>query len=134
MYSPTLSITSFALVPAVSPICFIFSEKSDVQIYHAIAYLYYRLEFLWRNNRIDASLKLFRFYILWAAFRESTNSADFLRPMKNQELIDHSEAVIKFASNEYFNLVNKEKGLAQYLAIGKQIVVVWEGKVYRIIE
>ena len=28
--------------------------------------MHYRLEFLWRNTRIDASSKLYRFYILWA--------------------------------------------------------------------
>lgn len=44
------------------------------------------------------------------------------------------EVNIKFASDAYFDLVNKEKGLAQYLAIGKQVVVVWNNKVYRITE
>lgn len=44
------------------------------------------------------------------------------------------EVSIKFASNDYFDLVNKEKGLAQYLAIAKQVVIVWNGKIYRITE
>ncbi len=44
------------------------------------------------------------------------------------------EVTIKFASNEFFDLVNKEKDLAKYLAIGKQIKVVWKNKVYQIIE
>ncbi|MEZ5347509.1 MAG: VIT and VWA domain-containing protein [Pyrinomonadaceae bacterium] len=45
-----------------------------------------------------------------------------------------NEVRIKFASNEYFDLVTKEKELAKYLAIGEKLVVVWNGTVYRIIE
>ncbi len=42
----------------------IFLDDHDVRVYHAVAYLYYRLEFLWRNQRIDSGHKTFRFYIL----------------------------------------------------------------------
>lgn len=45
-----------------------------------------------------------------------------------------TEVQIKFASNEYFDLVTKEKELAKYLSIGKKLVVVWKGTVYRIVE
>jgi Ca-activated chloride channel family protein len=44
------------------------------------------------------------------------------------------EVKIKFGSDEYYSLVNTERGLAQYLALGQQVVVVWKNKVYRIIE
>jgi hypothetical protein len=40
---------------------------------------------------------------------------------------------VKFGSDEYFDLVKRERGLGQYLALGEQVVVVWNGKVYRII-
>ena len=43
-----------------------------------------------------------------------------------------SETKLKFASEEYFDLVTKEKELAQFFALGEQVVVVWKGKVYRI--
>ncbi|MFN0139488.1 MAG: VIT and vWA domain-containing protein [Pyrinomonadaceae bacterium] len=43
-----------------------------------------------------------------------------------------SETTIKFASDEYFKLIEREPGLAQYLSLGEQVVVVWKGKVYRI--
>lgn len=43
-----------------------------------------------------------------------------------------SEIKLKFGSEEFFNLIAKEKELAQYFAIGEQVVVVWKGKVYRI--
>ena len=78
----------------------LFSEASDVQLYHAIAYLYYRLEFLWRNSRIDAALKIFRFYIVWAAFREATDNTNFLKPLKTAQYATHAEKIINFAKDE----------------------------------
>jgi Ca-activated chloride channel family protein len=44
------------------------------------------------------------------------------------------EVKIRFASNDYFQLVNKETDLAQYLSIGTRVVIVWKNTVYRIIE
>ncbi len=78
----------------------LFSDNSDVQVYHAIAYLYYRLEFLWRNNRIDPELKLFRFYIIWAAFREATDNSNFTKGMKTTHYAAHAEKIIEFAKDE----------------------------------
>jgi len=43
-----------------------------------------------------------------------------------------SETKLKFGSDEFFNLIAKEKELAQYFSIGEQVVVVWKGKVYRV--
>lgn len=42
------------------------------------------------------------------------------------------EIKVVFASNEFFDLLDKEKALAPFLALGEQIVVVWKGSVYRI--
>ncbi len=42
------------------------------------------------------------------------------------------ETKLQFASGQYFDLVAKEKDLAQFFALGEQVVVVWKGKVYRI--
>ncbi len=44
------------------------------------------------------------------------------------------EVKLEFGSNEYFDLITKEKELAQYFALGEQVVVVWKGKVYRIVK
>jgi Ca-activated chloride channel family protein len=44
------------------------------------------------------------------------------------------EVRVKFASEEYFALVSREKELAQYFAQGEQVVVVWKGKVYRVVK
>lgn len=41
---------------------------------------------------------------------------------------------LKFASDEYFNLIGQEPKLADYFALGQRVVVVWKGKVYRIEE
>jgi Ca-activated chloride channel homolog len=45
-----------------------------------------------------------------------------------------TEIKLKFASDEFFDLIAKEKDLAQYFSLGEQVVVVWKGKVYRIIK
>ncbi|HEX9960822.1 MAG TPA: hypothetical protein VGB00_07815, partial [Pyrinomonadaceae bacterium] len=44
------------------------------------------------------------------------------------------EIRIKFASDEYFDLLNREKDLAQFFALGEEVVVVWKGKVYRVVK
>ncbi|MGH9946138.1 MAG: VIT and vWA domain-containing protein [Pyrinomonadaceae bacterium] len=44
------------------------------------------------------------------------------------------ETTIKFASEEYFALVEREKGIAEFLALGEEVVVVWRGRVYRIVK
>lgn len=42
------------------------------------------------------------------------------------------EVNIKFASEEYYKLAANNTELAQYLAIGEEVVVVWNSRVYRI--
>jgi len=44
----------------------LFQEDHDVRIYYAACYLNYRLDYLWRNQKLDSSLKIFRYYILSA--------------------------------------------------------------------
>jgi hypothetical protein len=45
-----------------------------------------------------------------------------------------TEVKLKFASNEYFDFITKEKEITKFFSIGKKVVVVWKGKVYRVIE
>jgi Ca-activated chloride channel homolog len=47
---------------------------------------------------------------------------------------EKTETEIKAFSDEYFALVKADKDIAQYLALGEQVVIVWKGKVYRIIK
>lgn len=42
----------------------IFLDDQDVCIYHAVAYLHYKIEFLFRNQRIEKNYRTYRFYIL----------------------------------------------------------------------
>ena len=42
------------------------------------------------------------------------------------------ETNVKFASDEYFDLIRKEKGLAQYFALGEEVVVVYNNRIYRV--
>ncbi|MEP7212131.1 MAG: VIT and VWA domain-containing protein [Acidobacteriota bacterium] len=42
------------------------------------------------------------------------------------------ETNVKFGTEEYFALAAREKSLAQYLALGEQVVVVWNRRVYRV--
>lgn len=42
------------------------------------------------------------------------------------------EIKVQFGSEEYFKLVERERELAQYFALGEEVVVVWRNKVYRV--
>ena len=42
------------------------------------------------------------------------------------------ETNVKFGSEEYFALLNREKVLAQYFALGEEVVVVHNDRVYRV--
>lgn len=46
--------------------------------------------------------------------------------------LKQTEVNLKFGSDEYFALLGREKGLAQYFALGENVVVVWNNKVYRV--
>jgi len=42
------------------------------------------------------------------------------------------EITVKFASDEYFKLASSNGDLAKFLSLGEEVVLVWEGKVYRV--
>lgn len=54
----------------------LFQNEHDVTIYHAVCFLHYRLDFLWRNQRLDTKYKVYRFYILSAVGVIATGGAD----------------------------------------------------------
>ena len=41
---------------------------------------------------------------------------------------------LKFASEEYFNLIGREPKLAECFALGQRVLVVWKGNVYQVEE
>ena len=47
---------------------------------------------------------------------------------------DMNEVKVTYLSDEYFELLNKHEGAAKYFAIAAEVVVVIEGKAYRIVE
>jgi hypothetical protein len=42
------------------------------------------------------------------------------------------ETNVKFGSEEYFALAMRERSIAQYLALGEEVVVVWNNRVFRV--
>ena len=46
--------------------------------------------------------------------------------------LKQTEVNLKFASDEYFAVLSREKELARYFALGEEVVVVWKNKVYRV--
>jgi len=46
--------------------------------------------------------------------------------------LKQTEVNLKFASDEYFALLARERELAQYFSLGEEVVVVWKNKVYRV--
>lgn len=80
----------------------IFQEKHDVRIYHAVAYLYYRLEFLWRNLRIDNGYKTYRYYILAGIGLALTGGSDVFTMKKNK---------VEAMANEIIALAKDEDAL-----------------------
>ena len=41
--------------------------------------------------------------------------------------------VIQFGSKEYFDLIHANPGISKYLAIGKQVILVFKGHCYKIV-
>ena len=46
--------------------------------------------------------------------------------------LKQTEVNLRFASDEYFSVLAREKELAQWFALGEEVVVVWKNKVYRV--
>jgi Ca-activated chloride channel homolog len=43
------------------------------------------------------------------------------------------ETIVKFSSDEYFALLQKQSRLGEYFALGEQVIVVFEGRVYKVV-
>ncbi len=77
----------------------IFLDDHDVRIYHAVAYLYYRLEFLWRNQRISNEYKTFRYYILSGIGLRISGNNNILS-MKKAKIASIAESIIALCNDE----------------------------------
>jgi ribosomal protein S18 len=96
----------------------LFQEDHDVRVYHAACFLYYRLEFLWRNQKIDSKLKTFRFYILCAVGIMITSGQAVFNMKKTKiekvarNMIDLSkdEEALKTVVSRTHNVIEKRLG------------------------
>lgn len=77
----------------------LFQEDHDVRVYHAACYLYYRLEFLWRNQRIANKYKTFRFYLICAVGLVVTRGRDVFG-MKKAKIEKVSKNIIAISKDE----------------------------------
>jgi hypothetical protein len=77
----------------------IFLDDHDVRIYHAVAYLYYRMEFLWRNQRIESHYKTFRYYILAGIGLRATDGKDVFA-MKKAKTASVAETLVDLSKDE----------------------------------
>lgn len=77
----------------------IFLEEHHVEIYHAVAYLYYRLEFLWRNQKLKYSYRTFRYYIL-AGIGLRMTGAQNVFGMKQNKIAALAKEIIDLAKDE----------------------------------
>jgi Ca-activated chloride channel family protein len=64
------------------------------------------------------------FYLLDGVWTDSEFKAEAKLPA----------VTLKFATDEYFNLIGQEPKLSDCFALGQRVVVVWKGKVYRVEE
>ncbi len=66
----------------------IFTEGHNVELYYVAALALYKFEFLVRTAKIDRSRAIFKFYALYALFKEHWNSSDVLdAPLKSQKKV-----------------------------------------------
>lgn len=77
----------------------VFGETTDVRPSYAVAYLHYRLEFLWRNQKIAAATKIYRYFIIDAVCR-SAHKANNVLGLSAKETVKFSDEVVKLASDE----------------------------------
>lgn len=77
----------------------LFLDEHDVRLYHAACYLHYRLDYLWRNQKLDSALKIYRFYFMAAIGKKIIGNGDvFARRRQDIEAI--SAQIVDLAGNE----------------------------------
>lgn len=77
----------------------LFQEDHDVRLYYSACYLYYRLDYMWRNQKIDAALKIYRYYIL-AAIGAKVVSGGNVFNKKKSEIESIFTRIVSLADNE----------------------------------
>lgn len=77
----------------------LFDESKDVRPAYAAAFLHYRMEFLWRNQRIDPESKIYRYFIMDAVAKSVLGDQEFLK-LAEKDRVKFAFNVVNLASNE----------------------------------
>lgn len=91
----------------------LFKDDHDVRVYHAVCFLHYRLEFLWRNQRIDTRFKTFRFYLICSVALVITSGRNVFGLKRSQQ-----EAFAR----KMIELCKDEKSLIDLVVLSASIV------------
>jgi hypothetical protein len=94
----------------------IFLDDHDVRLYYVAAYLHYKLEFLWRNQRIPPEWKIYRYYIMYALSRKALGRgaifgrrrADVERFVSDLRALYHDEERLKRAIKKVSNALSSQ--------------------------
>jgi hypothetical protein len=78
----------------------LFQDDHDVRLYYAACYLHYRLDYLWRNQKLDNGLKLYRYYLLAAIGRKVIGNGDVFSRRK-QDIEAISQRIVTLADSEH---------------------------------
>ncbi|MFE8874581.1 AIPR family protein [Acetobacter persici] len=77
----------------------LFQDDHSVGIYYASCYLHYRMEFLWRNQKISSSSKIYRYYIMMAISIECGAKNNILSA-KKKEKDNYYRSMLKICDDE----------------------------------
>lgn len=91
----------------------LFPENEDVRPAYAAAFLQYRLEFMWRNQKITAATKIYRYFIMDAVVRLVLGSRKFVDLSKKEKS--------KFADHLVEVAADEEKLAAVVGSVGKYL-------------
>lgn len=84
----------------------LFQDDHDVRPYYAACFLNYKLDFLWRNQRLDNALRIYRYYLLSVIGHSAFGGRDVFAMKKTD---------IETASNRLIQLGDDEQKLKEVL-------------------
>ncbi len=94
----------------------IFLTGHDVRVYHAAAYAFYKLEFLYRTNRIDKALKKYRMYILWSIAKKFVAEDVDVFAINEKKVAEFTSALLDFLDDEAAVVSHIERFVGEYEA------------------
>jgi hypothetical protein len=77
----------------------LFLDDHDVRLYHSACYLQYKLDYLWRNQKLDNALKIYKFYFMAAIGKKIIGTGDVFTK-RRQDVEQISAKIIEVAGNE----------------------------------